>query len=98
MISFCCSRFGTLLKGYNEMTNNEKLKCRIRECGYTINAFCKAINLSRPALLLRLRGKREFKISEIRIISELLFLSKKEVEYYFFDNKVPVLETQEMGK
>ncbi len=81
-------------KGTDIMIKADNLKDKIEECGFTVKEFAAKMNLSCSAFYKRISGKREFKISEIFRMAELLSLTSSEVEAYFFEYEVPVLETE----
>lgn len=63
---------GTLLREY------------IKDAGFTVTSFARKIGISREALYSKLSGKREFKLSEINMVTQLLSLSDKERDAIFF--------------
>ncbi len=93
MISFSCIRFGTKCAKDYAMIKSEKLKQKIEGCGYTIKKFSSMMNISCSAFQKRMSGSIDFKLSEISRIIELLSIPKQEVEDYFFNYEVAILET-----
>lgn len=66
------------------MTNKNKLNSKLALYGMTANDIAKAINKSRATVSYKMNNLREFKVSEINIISELLQLTAEEKEEIFF--------------
>lgn len=65
------------------MTNVEMLKTKIDDSGMTITAISKKSGIKRPSLYNKINGKTEFTATEIRDISSVLGLKKKEVSDIF---------------
>lgn len=59
-----------------------KLKGRMAEVGITQNALAKSLGMSRSSLSLKMNGKREFTLAELRIIVEVLNID--DPRSYFF--------------
>lgn len=77
------------------MTNTSKLRGRMAEKGfYTLSAFSKAVNISRPCLRKRLSGLSDFRASEIERVCSVLDISQSEISHYFFTEDVPETETR----
>lgn len=66
------------------MIGTELLKKKIEESGYRFNWIAKQLNLSPFGMRKKVNGENEFKVSEVKKISELLNLNEKEREKYFF--------------
>lgn len=59
-----------------------RLRSRIRAKGYSIRSFATKVGIDGTTLCKKLKNEREFTISEIFKIKELLEI--KEIEKYFF--------------
>lgn len=59
-----------------------KLKGKMAEIGITQNALAKSLGMSRSSLSLKMNGKREFTLAELRIIVEVLNID--DPRSYFF--------------
>lgn len=59
-----------------------KLKGKMAEVGITQNALAKSLGMSRSSLSLKMNGKREFTLAELRIIVEVLNID--DPRSYFF--------------
>lgn len=70
------------------MTNEELLRQKIEESGLKIYFIAKQTGISYQALLNKMRNEREFKVSEIQKLSEILNLSAEEREHIFFTQNV----------
>lgn len=70
------------------MTNEELLRQKIEESGLKIYFIAKQTGISYQALLNKMRNEREFKVSEIQKLSEILNLSADEKENIFFAQNV----------
>ena len=66
------------------MIETELLKKKIEESRYRFNWIAKQLNLSPFGMRKKVNGENEFKISEVKKISELLNLNEKEREKIFF--------------
>lgn len=64
---------------------NSLLKQRIRDSGYKFSFIAKSCNLTSAGFYKKLNGKSEFKQSEIKNIKELLKISDKDLNIYFFN-------------
>ena len=71
------------------MVNSSKLEARIVERGYKKTAFADAIGMSQPTFRNRMRGKSDFKISEVQTICARLGITPEEMGAYFFASDVP---------
>lgn len=67
--------------------NGALLREYIKDEGFTVTSFARKIGISRAALYSKLSGKREFKLSEINMVTQLLSLSDKERDAIFFTKK-----------
>ncbi len=66
------------------MINENKIRGRIVERGYTLSSFSKEMGLSRVGLRNKLNGEWDFRVSEVERLCELLDISKKDIILYFF--------------
>jgi len=66
------------------MIETDLLKKKIKESGYRFNWIAKQLNLSPFGMRKKVNGENEFKVSEVKKISELLNLNEKEREKIFF--------------
>ena len=65
-----------------------KLLGRIKEKGYTLKTFAKAIGISLSTLSLKLSNKAYFKQCEMDNASNVLEFDRAEIGVYFFTQKV----------
>lgn len=70
------------------MTNSVLLRQKIDQSGYKLKFIAKKLGISYQALLNKLTGKSEFRISEIQALRELLNLTNAEAEAIFFSSDV----------
>lgn len=70
------------------MTNVVLLAERIRRSGFKLQYIAERCGLTYKGLLPKLKGKREFKQSEIVALRELLKLSDNDSNAIFFANEV----------
>ena len=68
--------------------NLELLTKKIDEIGIPIAVIADKMGLSRQSLYLKLKGLREFKASEMNVISDILRLTNAERSLIFFNVKV----------
>lgn len=61
-----------------------KLRGRIKELGKTEADFAKDMGMSSSSLSLRLNGKIEWNLDEMKQVCTLLEISKEDVGDYFF--------------
>ena len=69
------------------MTDINLLKSTIEESGLRNRFIADKLGLSPEGFYKKLRGKSEFKVSEVGIITELLRLSPAERDEIFFSNR-----------
>lgn len=69
------------------MTDINLLKSTIEESGLRNRFIADKLGLSPEGFYKKLRGKSEFKVSEVGIIAELLRLSPAERDEIFFSNR-----------
>lgn len=70
------------------MTDTQRLKEYIRNCGFSVKSLAKRIGISHEALYQKIANERPFKASEIMDISDLLNLSLEEKNDIFFARNV----------
>lgn len=67
------------------MTNTSALEEKIRGCGMKKSWIAKKMGLSQTGLWKKMRGEREFKISEVQTLCDLLGINTiEEVSKIFF--------------
>ena len=64
--------------------NYSKLQGRIKEKGFTQESLAAEIPMDRSVLSLRLNNHRPFRIGEMERICQILDISLKDVDEYFF--------------
>lgn len=70
--------------------NLDLLKNKIEQSNTSRNAIAEALGITRQGLYNKLDGKKEFKGSEIKIISSMLNLTPAERDAIFFNDYVGV--------
>lgn len=70
------------------MTNTELLKAKIKNSGYKITFIAQKCGITYQAFLSRLKGEQEFRVDEMRAISNLLSLSDEDNIAIFFARDV----------
>lgn len=68
--------------------NLELLKSKIEQTNTSKIAIAEALKITRQGLYNKLSGEKEFKVSEINIISQMLSLTVAEREEIFFADYV----------
>lgn len=78
------------------MTNTVLLERKIRDSGLRIGYICEQLGMSYPGLQKKMRNKggSEFKVSEIAALTELLRLTREEVDEIFFAAEVGEVPTE----
>ena len=66
------------------MVNYDLLRECIRKSGLRISFICDRLGLSREAFRLKMNGSREFKVSEMKILCDVLELSPDMRDAIFF--------------
>lgn len=66
------------------MVNYDLLRECIRKSGLRISYICERLQLSREAFRLKMNGSREFKVSEMVVLCDLLELSPDMRDAIFF--------------
>ena len=61
-----------------------KLRGLIKEKGLSDSELAKEINLSSSSLSLRLNGKVDWTVPEVRAICDVLQIDKSDISQYFF--------------
>lgn len=69
-------------------TNLELLEKYIKESGYKREYLAKALGLSRASFIYRMRGTRDFTITEVYKLSMILNLSERDIINIFFPRRV----------
>ena len=64
--------------------NCEELKKRIDERGLKIRYIADKLGISHEAMYNKVKGKTEFKVSEVAALAKVLNLSDKEIRSIFF--------------
>lgn len=65
--------------------NTDELKKRIRASGLKIRYLAEQLGISHEAMYNKVKGKSEFKASEMAALAELLKLSDKDIPLIFFN-------------
>lgn len=73
--------------------NLEYLNDRIALSRIPITAIADGLGLSRQSLYLKMKGEREFKISEVTKLCDLLRLTEEEKTLVFFADRVDKNDT-----
>ena len=66
------------------MVNTDALEQVIAESGIRKNFLAEKLGLSPQGFRLKETGKKEFKVSEVRILKEILHLTEEDVNRIFF--------------
>jgi len=66
------------------LVNYDLLRECIRKSGLRISFICDRLGLSREAFRLKMNGSREFKVSEMKILCDVLELSPDMRDAIFF--------------
>lgn len=66
------------------MINQDKLKAKIIENGYSREKIAEILGISPTSLNYKLNEKRQFKANEILILGKILKISNKDLANYFF--------------
>ena len=66
------------------LVNYDLLRECIRKSGLRISYICERLHISREAFRLKMNGSREFKVSEMKILCDLLELSPDMRDAIFF--------------
>ena len=64
--------------------NCEELKKRIDERGLKIRYIADKLGISHEAMYNKIKGKSEFKVSEVAALAKVLNLSDKDIRAIFF--------------
>lgn len=75
------------------MTNTLKLRALLIENGYTNSTIAKRLGISKQSFCMKINNKREFKITEILNLVQLLKLSTPEEFLSIFFAKVVELKS-----
>ncbi len=68
--------------------NFAKLRGRMVEKSITAEELAHQIGMARPALSLRLNGKRQFRLNEVEQIVTALGIPAEQIAAYFFTEEV----------
>lgn len=74
------------------MLNLEYLNSRIDEIKIPITTIAERIGISRQSLYFKIKGKREFKVSEVSKLCDILRLTNEEKTLVFFADKVDKID------
>ncbi len=66
------------------MTQTAKLQAKMKENGYTIKTLSKKVGLSHTGLFNKIHNKKEFVVSEVQLIGQVLCLNEKDIREIFF--------------
>lgn len=62
----------------------QKLRGRIRECGFTEKSIATYLNLSPSMISMKMHGKIDWKKEEMTLICKVLNISPSDIPIYFF--------------
>lgn len=80
-----CRKKQHIRKGVMIMVNTELLKTKIKESGFKMKFLADKLNLSEYGFALKVSGKNEFKLSEMKYLSEILNISNEDRNLIFFN-------------
>ena len=66
------------------MTNTLKLRALLIENGYTNSTISKKLGMSQQSFCMKINNKREFKMSEIAKLIEILRISDSDIMTIFY--------------
>lgn len=66
------------------MTNTTLLRMKIDESGYKLRFIAQQLGITYQGFLKKLNNETEFKVSEVKILTDLLKLTPDEVNKIFF--------------
>lgn len=66
------------------MTNTMLLRMKIDESGYKLRFIAQQLGITYQGFLKKLNNETEFKVSEVKILTDLLKLTPDEVNKIFF--------------
>lgn len=72
--------------------NLEYLNSRINEIKIPITTIAERIGISRQSLYLKIKGEREFKVSEVSKLCDILRLTDEEKSSVFFADRVDKID------
>lgn len=67
------------------MVNTTRLQNAINASGVSIAFLAKSLSISRRTFYSRLKGKSDFRLTEIQLLSNVLRLNPEEKEIIFFN-------------
>ena len=73
-----------LMKGGDTLVNLDLLRDYIRKSGLRISFICDRLGLSRESFRLKMNGSREFKVSEMKTLCDVLELAPDVRDAIFF--------------
>ena len=73
-----------LMKGGDTLVNLDLLRDYIRKSGLRISFICDRLGLSRESFRLKMNGTREFKVSEMKTLCDVLELAPDVRDAIFF--------------
>lgn len=62
-----------------------RLRGEIRRVFYTEKAAAEALGITSVSLCNKLQGKQDFKLKEVKKLSKLLGIERREIARYFFE-------------
>ncbi|WP_165983125.1 DUF739 family protein [Macrococcus brunensis] len=80
-----------------EVFDYEKLRSRMKECGFSQDNLAKSASIGRTSLSLKLNNKVAFTQTDMRRISKVLFIAAEEIGPYFFTPLVQKTELKGRG-
>ena len=66
------------------MTDTDKFKCAVTSRGLKYVFLAEKLGISRAALWMKINNETEFKVSEVTVLSNIMGLTRKEVDEIFF--------------
>lgn len=75
------------------MTNTEMLREKIDKSGYKITFLAEKTGMTPQGFYKKLKDGSEWTYSQVKILSDLLHLTKNETDYIFFDLTVEYYST-----
>ena len=68
--------------------DSKELKKRIDAHGFKIRFLAEKLGISHESMYNKVKGRTEFKVSEVSILSDILELSDSDIRLIFFGHKV----------
>ena len=66
------------------MTDTDKFKRAVTSRGLKYRFLAEKLGISRAALWMKINNETEFKVSEVTVLSNIMGLTRKEVDEIFF--------------